>query len=826
MRSSRRGHRGLRVPSTLLAMPAVVASLAAAALPAAPALTALPALTAVTARLAGAANLAAAAEPPGTAQPGRRRLDLLDLVDDRGQAIASPLEACFQVELRTDCKQVVPGEKVRLPAAFHSLRLEGPGHGPLDLARAELLARVAAAPKAGGEPAGRLAVPRKAVLHIVGLNAPSGHPPMRQQPLTVSLYRPRDPAFREPAYRATLAPGESSVNVPAGELIVSLAMAGNAPDLKRLKARPGEPVHLTYQPRPGWSLVARLRAAADDRPVSGVRVKLAEIVGFGRPGKAIAESVSGLDGLVLFPGLTAAMAELAALHPDFLAADAPGLTASPGTFAFREVALQAGGRLRAQISVHGRPVQEATCELHSPVQMSPDSKEPYRQLWEGKVDAQGICRSTRLAAGVYKLRVLMPQSASRFSRWVTVPEGRDADVDVPLAPARVAGLVKRGGSPVPGYRVKASRLEADRPPGAPSEPDSEAVSDEAGRYSLTLWSPGTYILGLRSPSGTPVVGHRQLTSAGDDEQTVDFDLAGSPLRGTVTDEAGQPVQEAKVALQGSDGVQLAASDGAGRFEFDLQGKDAATLRAFKIGYREADPVDVQALREDVPVPPVTLVLKRRTTARGTVLSAVGAPVADALVISIASTRDGPDAYRATRSGADGSFEVEVPPGAPPRVFVSGPGCPLSGFDLPALPAPPAATLPAPAGDVAEAAEPESAAAPAMLRCPASPAALLLSLADDRGTPLAHAGLILRTGSTVVPHAVLVEHLVQLGLAPETDGGGNLILAGLAPGDYDLFLNLRSSEATVAAGSHEGFLTSVTLPALETTDIQLTLRQER
>jgi hypothetical protein len=805
MRSSRRGRRDLRPPSFLVTW---------AAVPALAALPVLAVLPAVTPPLAGAAKLsAAAAQPPGAAQPGGRRLDL---VDDRGQAIASPLEACFQLELRTECKQVAPGEGVRLPAVFNSLRLEGPDHGPLSLARVELLARVtAAAPKAGGEPAGRLAVPRKALLHIAGLHAPGGHLPMRQQPLTISLYQPRDPAFREPAYRVTLAPGESSVKVPAGELVASLAMAGNAPDLERLKSRPGEPVHLTYQPRSGWSLVARLRAAADERPVSGVQVKVAEIVGFGQPGKPITELVSGPDGLVLVSGLTAAMVELAALHPGFLAADAQGLTASPGTFAFREVALQAGGRLRVQVSMHGRPVQEATCELHAPVPRLREGKEPYRKLWEGNVDAQGICRSTRLAAGVYKLRVLMPQSTSRFSRWVTVPEGQDAEVDVPLAPARVAGIVKRGGNPVPAYRVKASRLETDRPPGTPSEADSEALSDGAGKYELTLWSPGTYILGLRSPSGTPVAGHRQLTSAGDDEQTVDFDLAGSPLRGTVTDEAGQPVAEAKVALQGWEGVQSAASDGAGRFEFDLQGKGAATLRAFKSGYREADPVDVQVLQEDVPVPPVTLVLKRKTTARGTVLSAAGAPVADALVISIAPTPDGPDAYRATRSGADGTFEVEVPSAAPPRVFVSGPGCPLSGFDLPAS-----------AGDGAEAAEPESATPPAVLRCPASPAALQLSLADDRGRPLAHAGLILRTGSTVVPNGVLVEHLMQLGLAPETDGSGNLVLAGLAPGDYDLFLNLRSSEATVAAGSHAGFLTSVTLPALETTEIQLTLRQER
>ena len=783
---ARRGRRGLRVLSALVALAA-----------------------------AAALVRASAAQPAGTAQPGGQRLDLLDLMDDRGKAIASPLEACFQVELRTECQQLAAGEKVRLPAAFNSLRIEGPDHGPLSLPRAELLARAATAAAAGAGASRRLAVPRKAVLQVA-----SGRAAGLRQPLTVSLYRPQDPAFREPAWRATLAPGESAVKVPAGEHIASLAVAGNAPDLKRLQAQPGELIRLSYQPRSGWSLIARLRAAADDRPVSGVRVRFAETVGFGQPERPIGESVSGPDGLVLVSGLGATMAGLAARHPNFLAAEAQGLTASPGTFAFRDLALHAGGRLHVQVSVHGRPVQGATCELDTPVPVSRDSKEPYQKLWEGKVDAQGICQSTRLAAGVYKLRVMMPQSASRFSRWVTVPEGRDAEVDVPLAPARVAGAVKRGGSPASGYRVKAARLEADRPAGAQSDPDGEAASDETGKYELTLWSPGTYLLLLKSPAGAPVAGHRQLTTAGDDEQTVDFDLTGSPLHGTVTDEAGQPVEGARVGLQGWEGARVAASDGAGRFEFDVQGKGAATLQAFKAGYREAGPVAVQVLQEDVPVPPVTLVLKRKTTAKGTVLSAAGAPVAQALVISIAPTPDGPDAYRTTRSGADGSFEIEVPPGGPPRVFISGPGCPLSGFDLVVPPAP----LPAAPGDATGDAAAETAAAPSMLRCPALPAALQLSLADDRGTPLAHAGLILRSGSTIVPNAVLVEHLMQLGLSAETDGGGNLVLAGLAPGDYDLFLNMLSSEGTVAAGSHEGFLTSVTLPALETTEIQLTLRR--
>ena len=122
------------------------------------------------------------------------------------------MEACFRVELRTECRPVPAGEAVRPPAGFYSLRIEGESHGPVDLRRAALPA----------QPDGslRVTVPRKARLRIE-----SGE---RRQPITISLYKPEDPAFREPFFRARLEPGENELNVPAGELIASLALANNA----------------------------------------------------------------------------------------------------------------------------------------------------------------------------------------------------------------------------------------------------------------------------------------------------------------------------------------------------------------------------------------------------------------------------------------------------------------------------------------------------------------------------------------------------------------------------------------------------------------------
>jgi len=47
------------------------------------------------------------------------------------------------------------------------------------------------------------------------------------------------------------------------------------------------------------------------------------------------------------------------------------------------------------------------------------------------------------------------------------------------------------------------------------------------------------------------------------------------------------------------------------------------------------------------------------------------------------------------------------------------------------------------------------------------------------------------------------HLAQLGLPPESDGAGRLVLAGLAPGDVDLYLMGLAYEGSIARGVAEG-----------------------
>jgi hypothetical protein len=626
-----------------------------------------------------------------------------------------------------------------------------------------------------------------------------------RQPITVSLYSPADPTFRDPVFRGEVGPATAPVKIPAGDFVASLLQGHNAPDLQRLHAAPAARVRLAYQARDGWSLIARCRTALSGRVVGGATVRVAETGGFGKDPAPFGTATTDADGLALFSGIHASLASVAAQHPDFLSAAAQGLVAGPGTFTVRDLDLQTGGRVRATVSLHGRPVAGAKCQVAALAALPLNRNDPYREVWEGPVDAKGVCRSTPLAAGRYKLRVHVPESSSQVMRWVSVDEARDTDEDVALAPSRISGEVRRGQDPAEGYAVHARPL-GDQPAGIVIEDVGSATSDADGRYELTLWTPGRYSLYLKSPSGTSTPIRQQVTVDGDDEQ-VDFHVDGNPIRGTVVDEAGAPLAGATAALTWARGSVKTETDAQGQFQLDYQSPlDGASLLAQKEGYRRTQ-VDVR-VGDGQGIAPVTLVLKRSGASRGTVVSADGTPVAGAMVASLTAPPIGTGLFAMTRTDANGTFEVSAPPG-PLQVFVSGPGCPLSFFAL-QIPADSSA-----AGD-------GPGTGPTVV-CQGTPASLEMTLVDDQGKPLTQTGVILRQNGEIVPRPVLEAHLAQLGLPALSDGEGRLVIAGIAAGDYDLFLNLRASESSIAAGIREGFLTSLTVPALTNTELQLTFR---
>jgi hypothetical protein len=313
-------------------------------------------------------------------QPARG-VETLRFTDDRNQPITSALEACFQIDTRNDCVPVPSGKLSKVPDHFWALRVEGPDHGPLTAQRSSI--------RSGNSGVAVLKVPRKAELQI------QARPDLR---VAVSVYAQNDPSFRAPSFRGEVL-GGGTLKVPAGEELVSLTAAGQAPDLHLVSAPPGSHRRLSYEGRAGWSLVLRCRAHKDDRLLAGAAVRVEGAEGFAPPGARPIQSRSAAKGLVLVSGLSWSLAKARVEHPDFVPLQVNGLSASPGTFAFREAEMEEGATLRAAVTLDGQPGRGTACQIldYDPNPGGP-APEP-KVLFAGTADAQGICRSIRLPAG-------------------------------------------------------------------------------------------------------------------------------------------------------------------------------------------------------------------------------------------------------------------------------------------------------------------------------------------------------------------------------------------------------------------------------------------
>jgi Carboxypeptidase regulatory-like domain len=692
----------------------------------------------------------------------------LRFLDDRGEGIGSALEVCFQIDLRTECVERGPGDEVIPPPRFQSLRVEGPDHGPASFRFEELQAEIR--------------IPRKVLLQIGKFPA---------EPLTVSVYDPHAKAFEKPV--ATIpAAGPDGVKIPAGEILVALSSGGHAPDLHLLAAKPGEAARVEYTPRAGWSLVLRCLGSKDQKALTASTVSLESVRGYGLPNQWVGEKKTSADGLALFPGLTG-RTDAGVQHADYLSRKVPGLSAAPGTLAFRDVVLEEGGRLRAKVVVNGQLQEGASCRL-----IDPEVPRDSPAVYEGTTNRSGICSSKSLPAGSYLLFAALPEKRGTLSRAVVITNGSETEEEFTFSEIRISGRISRGDDPVPGFTVRT--FEVDETLGGAMVLAGEGTSGEDGRYEVTLWKPGSYEMILfRSPEiRVPVVDKSVSLKVGEEEKTVDFALEDVSVQGKVVDQDGKPLEKAGVILRWSGTERYAISDAKGEFEILLDGKGSGDIKALKPGYRESQPQDV-ALEAETELPPLNLVLAKEKLFRGTLSSAAGLPVPGGWVGVVRSyygdeqilPRDG-------RTDAEGRFEVAPVGEGRNRLFASGPDCPLSFFD------------------------PSNEAGDLVLRCQGQPATLDLTLTDLEGRPVPEAEVILRQGGVIVPASVLAKHLYLLRARWKTDAFGQLVIPNLAPGSYDVFLAGFGREGMIESGSRTGYLTSVRLVPLNTTRLKLTV----
>lgn len=283
-----------------------------------------------------------------------------------------------------------------------------------------------------------------------------------------------------------------------------------------------------------------------------------------------------------------------------------------------------------------------------------------------------------------------------------------------------------------------------------------------------------------------------------EEERVDFHLEPQEVVGVVLDERDRPVPEAAVGFRLNGSVRRAVTDEKGAFSFPLPDTGTGQIQAGKPGFLSPDPVEVTVV-PDAPLQPVVLRLRRTGLLAGKVLAA-GRPVAGASLTSYRIE----SGERMTRLGSvvtdqEGRFEIPASGGGVPvRVFVTGSGCPLTPFDL-------------------VASEEE-----AVLQCPALPSSLELQFQDQQGRPVAGRTVVGRHNGKVIPNEVLITHLSRFRLPAASDGAGRLLLVGLAPGSYDLYLEEATNPELIAMGAPHGYLTSASLAPFTTTELQVTV----
>jgi hypothetical protein len=709
--------------------------------------------------------LAAAAE----AQSGPPQLRL---VDDLGAAITSDLQICFQVETKLDCASSSTA-RMDIPSKAASVRVEGPGHGPVSVRREALAA--------GPDGVAILKIPRKAFLDVA---VPPG---LR---LAVSLYPQNDATFRAPSFRIETK-GAEAVRIPSGDHVVSLTAPGRAPDLHLLSAVPAERRKLQYRERAGWSLVLRSVTAKDGAPLEGTKVEIRGTEGFSASGVGPRREVAGRGGITLLTGLTHSLASAILEHVGYARRRAEGLSASPGTFAFREIPLEKAATLRATVRAEGKPVTGASCQI---IEYEANSLGPVPEPTihsQGKTDAAGTCRSTPLSPGSYRLRLTTNEQRSRLERAVELVAGEEIAVEIDLVPIRVYGNVLRGSKPAIDHVVVL--YDADNPVSNATRRNgaAEAVTDEEGKYEALLWTPGSYFASLETANGTPADGREIWLDPGE-EQQVDFNLDEHTVAGTVMDERDRPVAEASVGLRWNKMFRLARTDEHGAFQFPLPEPGEGKVEIRKAGYRTPPPVEVSS-QPGMPPSPVVVRLRRAGLLAGGIRMAG---------INLVSFTVGPGltgGYLGSAvSDREGRFEIAAAEESTTRLFATGPGCPLASFDL------------GPTSDEVA------------LACPDHPASLELQFVGSGGAPVVGKSVLLRRDGILVPNMVLIEHLGRLRLPAAADGSGRLLLPALAPGRYELFLADATSPELIAAGSPQGFLAAADLSPLTTTELQVEL----
>lgn len=250
-------------------------------------------------------------------------------------------------------------------------------------------------------------------------------------------------------------------------------------------------------------------------PVAGVAVTLTA------PGAATKTTTTAADGTYLFDDNAVGTGYTVSITPPAGYAAGPGGTTIPGIDVDADPITGQDFLLVDLPSVTGTVTGGGQGLGGVQVVLTPvGGGTPYAVATSG----DGSYEIDGLPPGDYTLDVVAPTGYTPPPpRTISVPAGGLTAQDIALSrPGAVAGTVTRDGAPVADVEVVVDG------------PDGPRVlrTDTEGQYSLDGLAPGTYVITVRAPAGTVVVGEPSrsvvITAAGEIRGGQDFVLGAAP----------------------------------------------------------------------------------------------------------------------------------------------------------------------------------------------------------------------------------------------------------------------------------------------------------
>jgi hypothetical protein len=355
---------------------------------------------------------------------------------------------------------------------------------------------------------------------------------------------------------------------------------------------------------------------------------------------------------------------------------------------------------------------------------------------------------------------------------VTVSDGAVSDVLVTIAPWRLELTVLHGDEPLGDATVRLlTSGTLERRVWYP-----EIRLDAAGAATLDVWQRGLISGEVRSPHLRSAFAPPSINVTMDDDRAEwDIVVPRQRVHGVVVDDAtGEPVEGARV-IHDSDliGGETRSTDRDGRFAFDALHDGSHTFRVDSRTHLPAAPVSVNVMGASGDQR-LDFRLKKGKTIPLQVRDADGRALAAAVVIDGCAAASGRRGFRTDEGG------MLALPSAGGRHSLCV--LPMQGsFALMDVAAPDDAQTPTP--------QP-----PVQIRVPAPAVTMRVAAKTTSGLPVAQLGLLFVYNGRVVP-PVVVRTLAELQRRPSrTDDRGELLLAGMPVGHYDIFVYTTDEEA--------------------------------